>query len=145
MLESITDGFGNSIPIYEQSDISEFLYNFIERLQEGLAENKNLARKLMRDDIALLEKDYMEKKIKKKNEQMNVVGHKPIPEVEKEFETTYNSSIPLIKIKSNDPNVGDDAFDTDQNEEDDEQKVSNIYLEERLSANHSGVQMEFDD
>ena len=68
VLESITDGFGNSIPIYEQSDISEFLYNFIERLQEGLAENKNLARKLMRDDFALLEKEVKDRKIRKKNE-----------------------------------------------------------------------------
>ena len=53
VLESIVDDNGDSISIYEQKDIGEFFLNFLDRMQDGLGENKNLIRKLMGDDFAL--------------------------------------------------------------------------------------------
>ena len=46
VLESIVDDNGQSITIYEQKDIGEFFLNFIERLQDGLGENKSIIRKI---------------------------------------------------------------------------------------------------
>ena len=40
VLESVVDDNGQKIPIYEQKDIGEFFLNFLERLQDGLGENK---------------------------------------------------------------------------------------------------------
>lgn len=40
VLESIVDDNGQKIAIYEQKDIGEFFLNFLERLQDGLGENK---------------------------------------------------------------------------------------------------------
>jgi hypothetical protein len=40
------------ISIYEQKDIGEFFLNFLDRMQDGLGENKSLIRKLMGDDFA---------------------------------------------------------------------------------------------
>jgi hypothetical protein len=40
VLESIVDDFGNKIPYHEQADICEFFLNLLDRLQEGLGENK---------------------------------------------------------------------------------------------------------
>lgn len=37
--------------IYEQKDIGEFFMNFLDRLQDGLGENKNLIRKVMSQDF----------------------------------------------------------------------------------------------
>ena len=37
--------------VYEQKDIGEFFMTFLERLQEGIGENKSIARKLMKDDL----------------------------------------------------------------------------------------------
>ena len=40
VLENIVDEHGHKIPIYEQKDIGEFFTIFLERLQDGLGENK---------------------------------------------------------------------------------------------------------
>jgi hypothetical protein len=52
VLESIVDDNGVGISIYEQKDIGEFFLNFLDRMQDGLGENKNLIRKLMCDEFA---------------------------------------------------------------------------------------------
>jgi ubiquitin C-terminal hydrolase len=52
VLESIVDDFGNKISIYEQQDIGEFFLNFLDRLQDGLCENKNAVRKILGNDLA---------------------------------------------------------------------------------------------
>ena len=51
VLESIVDDNAHKIPIYEQKDVGEFWGNFLDRLQDGLGENKNMIRKLMGDDL----------------------------------------------------------------------------------------------
>lgn len=51
VLESIVDDNGQKIPIYEQKDIGEFFLNFLERLQDGLGENKTLIRKMMGEEL----------------------------------------------------------------------------------------------
>ena len=51
-LESIVDDDGRQLAIYEQKDIGEFFLNFLDRLQDGLGENKAIIRKLMGDDLA---------------------------------------------------------------------------------------------
>lgn len=51
MLESVVDDNGVGISIYEQKDIGEFFLNFLDRMQDGLGENKSLIRKLMGDDF----------------------------------------------------------------------------------------------
>ena len=51
VLESIVDDNGVGISIYEQKDIGEFFLNFLDRMQDGLGENKSLIRKLMGDDF----------------------------------------------------------------------------------------------
>ena len=40
VLESIVDDNGQPISIYEQKDIGEFFLNILDRLQDGLGENK---------------------------------------------------------------------------------------------------------
>lgn len=40
VLESIVDDNGDPISIYEQKDIGEFFLNLLDRLQDGLGENK---------------------------------------------------------------------------------------------------------
>lgn len=57
MLESLVDDNGVSIPIYEQKDIGEFFLNFLDRLQDGMGENKQLIRKLMVEDLGHLAKN----------------------------------------------------------------------------------------
>jgi ubiquitin C-terminal hydrolase len=52
VLENIVDESGHKIPIYEQKDIGEFFTVFLERLQDGLGENKVMIRKLMGEDLA---------------------------------------------------------------------------------------------
>jgi hypothetical protein len=52
VLENIVDESGHNIPIYEQKDIGEFFTVFLERLQDGLGENKAMIRKLMGEDLA---------------------------------------------------------------------------------------------
>jgi len=47
--------------INEQKDIGEFLTNFLERLQEGLGENKKLIRKMMDEDLLKLVQEREEK------------------------------------------------------------------------------------
>jgi len=51
-LESVVDDYGNPISIYEQKDIGEFFLNFLDRLQEGMCENKSMIRKMMGKDFA---------------------------------------------------------------------------------------------
>ena len=51
VLENIVDDNGQKVPIYEQKDIGEFFSNFLDRLQDGLGENKAIIRKLMGDDF----------------------------------------------------------------------------------------------
>lgn len=51
VLEAIVDDSGNKISIYEQKDIGEFFQLFLERLQDGLGENKAQMRKLMNSDF----------------------------------------------------------------------------------------------
>ena len=51
MLEAIVDDNGDSISIYEQKDIGEFFLNLLDRLQDGLGENKQLIRKLVAADF----------------------------------------------------------------------------------------------
>lgn len=62
MLESLVDDNGVSIPIYEQKDIGEFFLNFLDRLQDGMGENKSLIRKLMVEELGHLAKNEHEKK-----------------------------------------------------------------------------------
>ena len=38
--------------IYEQADIGEFFLNFLERMQDGLGENKDIIRKMMTADLS---------------------------------------------------------------------------------------------
>lgn len=52
LLESIVDDNGVGISIYEQKDIGEFFLNFLDRMQDGLCENKAIIRKLMSTDLA---------------------------------------------------------------------------------------------
>jgi hypothetical protein len=52
VLENIVDEHGHKIPIYEQKDIGEFFTIFLERLQDGLGENKAMIKKLMGEDLA---------------------------------------------------------------------------------------------
>lgn len=47
MLEAVVDDNGDSISIYEQKDIGEFFLNLLDRLQDGLGENKTLIRKAL--------------------------------------------------------------------------------------------------
>jgi ubiquitin carboxyl-terminal hydrolase 25/28 len=47
VLDNIVDDFGHKVLFYEQKDIGEFFLNFLERMQEGLGENKVLSRKMM--------------------------------------------------------------------------------------------------
>ena len=51
VLESIVDDNGIGLSIYEQKDIGEFFLNFLERMQDGLGENKAMIRKLMGADL----------------------------------------------------------------------------------------------
>lgn len=51
VLEAIVDDNGDSISIYEQKDIGEFFLNLLDRLQDGLGENKNLLRKVISADF----------------------------------------------------------------------------------------------
>jgi len=62
VLESLVDDNGVSIPIYEQKDIGEFFLNFLDRLQDGMGENKSLIRKLMVEELGHLAKNEHEKK-----------------------------------------------------------------------------------
>jgi hypothetical protein len=50
VLQNVFDDNGQPIEIFEQKDIGEFLIMFLERLQEGLGENKILMRKLMEEE-----------------------------------------------------------------------------------------------
>lgn len=60
VLESIVDDNGQKIQIYMQADIIEFFLNFLERMQDGLGENKTLIRKMMGDELIKdLEKEGM--------------------------------------------------------------------------------------
>ena len=52
VLESIVDDNGQGISIYEQKDIGEFFINLLDRLQDGLGENKKVIRKMMGNDFA---------------------------------------------------------------------------------------------
>ena len=52
VLESVVDDDGCGIAIYEQKDIGEFFMIFLERMIDGLGENKTVIRKLMGDDLA---------------------------------------------------------------------------------------------
>ena len=63
VLENIVDDNGVGISIYEQKDIGEFFLNFLERLRDGLCENKTLIRKLMGNDLAQNLQENREKKI----------------------------------------------------------------------------------
>lgn len=51
VLESIVTDQGEELDIFEQKDIGEFFITLLERLQEGLGENKQLMRKLISDDL----------------------------------------------------------------------------------------------
>lgn len=51
VLESIVDDNGDPISIYEQKDIGEFFLNLLDRLQDGLGENKQLIRKVVSADF----------------------------------------------------------------------------------------------
>ena len=51
VLEAIVDNNGAKLTIYEQKDIGEFFQIFLERLQDGLGENKAMVRKLMSQDL----------------------------------------------------------------------------------------------
>jgi len=62
VLESLVDDNGVSIPIYEQKDIGEFFLNFLDRLQDGMGENKSLIRKLMVEELGHLAKNEYDKK-----------------------------------------------------------------------------------
>ena len=52
VLESVVDDDGCGIAIYEQKDIGEFFMIFLDRMIDGLGENKTTIRKLMGDDLA---------------------------------------------------------------------------------------------
>ena len=52
VLESIVDINGQGLSIYEQADIGEFFLNFLERMQDGLGENKDIIRKMMTADLS---------------------------------------------------------------------------------------------
>lgn len=52
VLESVVTDDGLGIAIYEQKDIGEFFMNFLDRMIDGLGENKTTIRKLMGDDLA---------------------------------------------------------------------------------------------
>jgi len=52
VLESIVDDNGVGLSIYEQKDIGEFFLNFLERMQDGLGENKDIIRKMMTADLS---------------------------------------------------------------------------------------------
>ena len=52
VLESIVDDNGVGLSIYEQKDIGEFFLNFLERMQDGLGENKEIIRKMMTADLS---------------------------------------------------------------------------------------------
>ena len=45
VLSNIVDDFGQKMVIGDQMDYSEFYLNFVDRLQDGLGENKALIRK----------------------------------------------------------------------------------------------------
>ena len=47
----MVDDNGKSINIYEQKDIGEFFLNLLDRLQDGLGENKNLIKKAFNIDF----------------------------------------------------------------------------------------------
>ena len=47
VLSNIVDDFGQKMVIRDQMDYSEFYLNFVDRLQDGLGENKALIRKQM--------------------------------------------------------------------------------------------------
>ena len=51
VLEAIVDDNGEPIFIYEQKDIGEFFLNLLDRMQDGLGENKNLIRKVAAADF----------------------------------------------------------------------------------------------
>ena len=51
VLEAIVDDHGGKMNIYEQKDIGEFFQMLLERVQDGLGENKELVRKLMGSDL----------------------------------------------------------------------------------------------
>lgn len=51
VLGAIVDNNGAKLTIYEQKDIGEFFQIFLERLQDGLGENKAMVRKLMSQDL----------------------------------------------------------------------------------------------
>jgi len=51
VLESIVDDNGEKIQIYLQADICEFWLNFLDRLQDGLGENKSTMRKMMGKEL----------------------------------------------------------------------------------------------
>lgn len=51
VLEAIVDDNGDPISIYEQKDIGEFFLNLLDRLQDGLGENKSLIRKVISSDF----------------------------------------------------------------------------------------------
>lgn len=51
VLESIVDDNGHKIPIYEQKDIGEVFLNLLDRLQDGLGENKQMIRKMMGEEL----------------------------------------------------------------------------------------------
>lgn len=51
VLESIVDDNGQKIPIYEQKDIGEVFLNLLDRLQDGLGENKQMIRKMMGEEL----------------------------------------------------------------------------------------------
>lgn len=53
VLESIVDDNGQKIQIYLQADICEFFLNFLDRLQDGLGENKAMIRKMMGNELLM--------------------------------------------------------------------------------------------
>jgi uncharacterized UBP type Zn finger protein len=52
VLESLVDDNGHKISIFEQKDIGEFFLNLLDRLQDGLFENKQVIRKMMNAELA---------------------------------------------------------------------------------------------
>jgi len=51
VLESIVLDSGEELNIFEQKDIGEFFITLLDRLQEGMGENKQLMRKLISEDL----------------------------------------------------------------------------------------------
>ena len=51
VLQAVVDDDGKQVPAFEQKDIGEFFLNFLDRLQDGLGENKTVIRKLMGEDF----------------------------------------------------------------------------------------------